>query len=74
MGGYKCQLSVKILAICQFSVNPIQTLIKRFFYKFLPIKKYSLPGGKVVGESAGNRNTKVSYLTFVGESHNISAG
>ena len=25
-GGYKCQLSVKILAICQLSVNPIHTL------------------------------------------------
>ena len=25
-GGYKCQLSVKILAICQLSGNPIQTL------------------------------------------------
>ena len=25
-GGYKCQLSVKILAICQLPVNPIHTL------------------------------------------------
>ena len=27
-GGFKCQLSVKILAICQLLVNPTQTLIK----------------------------------------------
>ena len=45
----KCQLSVKILAICQLSVNPIQTLFLMcsFFTKHLkivPDKRYNFLG------------------------------
>ena len=39
-GGYKCQLSVKILAICQLSVNWL-LIINRVTKSFISVQKAS---------------------------------
>jgi len=60
--------------LCVVQCPPEVEFSELLFPSDVAIKKYSLPGANVVGELAGNRNTKVSNLTCVGESHKISAG
>ena len=62
-GGYKCQLSVKIAAICQLSVNPIQTLYNFLLSSKLPrthdaASKMKLNEIFAVNEAAAPTNTK----------------